>query len=130
MEDGLVVTLRVVAQFVGDTCKKGFQSLHEGGNVASFQVTHEAGDVEAGLVIGDLRVEGYQETEKTVSHLIIGEAERVELYLAVVVLNSQVAALLNHGERVACLCTIFGKGGRGDFHAVGQQAKVVVALLQ
>lgn len=130
IEDGLVVALGIVAQLVGHTCEEHFQAFHEGRHITRTKLAYETGNMKSGLVIGDLRVERHQEVQEPVTDLVVGKLKRIEPEFLVVALDGEIATLVNHGQRVVGLRTVFRKGGRGHFHPVHQQAQVVVALLE
>mgnify|MGYP006992397295 CR=1 FL=1 len=58
------------------------------------------------LIVSDLGIIRHQEIQKAVANLIVGEAQGIKIDFLVVILDSEVTALVNHGKRIPGIRTI------------------------
>ena len=73
VEDGLVVAFRAVVQLVGNPGEEGPQAGKEGIDITRFQLVDELADIETRVGFGHGGVEGGDEVEEPVFHLVVGE---------------------------------------------------------
>ena len=92
--------LAVTGQFVGSIIKKGLQAAQETVHITLANLTHKALDFIRRLAHAHRRIVRKQETEKTLLHLPVRKTEGIVLKLRVIVLDGQVATLVNDRYRV------------------------------
>ena len=101
--------LRAVVQVVGDTGKEAAQAREESVHITALQLADELADIERGVCLGYRSVEGTDEVEETIFHLLVGEPQRVHPEALVVVLNRQISALINHGYRIVYIRAVIAQ---------------------
>ena len=74
VEDRLVVAFRAVVQLVGNPGKEGPQAGEEGIDIARFQLDSIFADVKTRVGFGHGGVEGGDEVQEPVFHLVVGES--------------------------------------------------------
>ena len=78
--------------------------------------------------LSEARLFGCHHGNKTVLHLIVREVEQERTPAEVVVLNSQVAALVNHGQGFLHICLVIDKLF-GTVVASGQVVQVFLRMV-